>query len=515
MCYPCAVLESSNNTRERFTNLLEESKRSLVSHLAGDRDSRDGPNKRLAAAIRISPSRVGDFLDSGYSIHVVQRSQANDSLQLLPEARIRKTVAGFAASVHRTLSWLRVSRRLPEADKLTTEMVVKAYWPGELLAQFDRQSVSDGISDAEATTHDEINKFKKIDIEIWVVSYGPFDKTDDSDHEDFFSSFGRALIAGIDPIDSVVTIKKKPLTELLNLPAPDRRRGRAIAMGPFATLYRRFRGYKFATLPVIGIPLVGLVISDKGASRSGSSLTFRSIFNTRTTKIKRIVVADEIGHLVLCSMLPAHVRHDASTVEVLPGDDHRNIPDAILKGINSGPVIFLSDSVLAFQVYSSLSKEDVRIDVISQWCCEEKDFLNREFVYAPGIMLHDEDRDFAALINDSQQQIFKSHWRIEDELLEPLFRGLEGWLAALRVTESAIASWPDHAPIFLFPRFDVADYLCDVVPHEGTRAALIEKVCGWIECRSNVSVRKAALSKLFKISPSGGSHNGLGDKLGA
>jgi hypothetical protein len=41
------------------------------------------------------------------------------------EARIRKTVAGFAASVHRTLSWFRVSRRVPEAEDLTIEMVVK------------------------------------------------------------------------------------------------------------------------------------------------------------------------------------------------------------------------------------------------------------------------------------------------------------------------------------------------------------------------------------------------------
>jgi hypothetical protein len=71
-------------------------------------------------------------------------------------------------------------------------------------------------------------------------------------------------------------------------------------------------------------------------------------------------------------------------VEVLPGDDHRNIPAAILKDITSGPAIFLSDSVLAFQVYSSLSKEHVR----------RADFLNPEFVFAPGIMLHDEDRDF-------------------------------------------------------------------------------------------------------------------------
>jgi hypothetical protein len=89
-----------------------------------------------------------------------------------------------------------------------------------------------------------------------------------------------------------------------------------------------------------------------------------------------------------------------------------------------------------------------------------------------------------------------------DEVLEPLFRGLEGWLAALRVTESAIANWPNHAPVFLFPRFDVADYLRDVIPHDGTRDTLIERVCDWIETRRNGSIRKAAILKLFKVSPS-------------
>ena len=84
-----------DKTRERFAKLLEESKWSLASPLAGDRDTRDGPNKRLAAAIRISPSRVGDFLDSSYFIRVVERSRTDDSLKLLSEPRIRKTVAGF------------------------------------------------------------------------------------------------------------------------------------------------------------------------------------------------------------------------------------------------------------------------------------------------------------------------------------------------------------------------------------------------------------------------------------
>src|SRR6266481_4790098 len=77
----CAVRESDtppHKTRERFAKLLEESKRSLAWPLAGDRDTH-GPNKRLAAAIRISPSRVGEFLDSSYSIHVVERSRTDDS----------------------------------------------------------------------------------------------------------------------------------------------------------------------------------------------------------------------------------------------------------------------------------------------------------------------------------------------------------------------------------------------------------------------------------------------------
>jgi hypothetical protein len=490
---------SPTQIRQRFVDLLDEAK---AVPLAGDRESHDGPNKRLAAAIRISPSRVGDFLDSRYSIPVLaNRNQTGEPPKLLPDPRIRKTVAGFAASVCRTLSWFKEKKRLSDADTLTPELVVRAYWPRDVISEFNRESVADGISDARAVTDDEISRRQRIDIEIWVVSYGPFDKSGDGDHEDFFSAFGRALIAGIDPIDSVVSIKKKPLKELLNLPAPDRRHGRAIAMGPFATLYRRFRGYKFSTLPAIGIPLVGLLISDPRISYPHSQFTFRSIFD-KHVDIKRIVVNNEIGHLTLLSMLPFEVRHDENIVSVLPGDDHRNIPDAILRDVlPNNSALFLSDAVLAFQIYSYLSKEELTINVISQWPPDERNYLSREFVFAPGIMVHDDDREFAVLINDSQQHIFKSHWRIENEFLEPLFRGLEGWLDTLRIQDHAIRHWPDHAPVFVFPRFDIDAYLSSVILHAGTRAHLLDRVCSWMDNRRNTSARKDALHKLFKISP--------------
>lgn len=488
---------SPAHTRQRFVDLLEEAKWSLVAPPSGD--SHDGPNKRLAAAIRISPGRVGEFLDSSYSIPVLaRRNHTEEPPGLLPEPRVRKAVAGFTASVLRTLSWLEEKRRLPENDPLTPEMVVKAYWPKDLLSGFDREAVSDGISDARALTEDEISKRQRIDIEIWVVSYGPFDKTADGDHEDFFSSLGKALIAGIDPIDSLISVKKKPLKELLNLPAPHRKHGRAIAMGPFATLYRRFRGYKFASLPAIGIPLVGLLISDGRHAPPDPPLDFRSIFD-RHTPVKRIVVAQEIGHLALLSILPFDLRNDANTIRVLPGDDHEKIPDAILRDvIPDNAVLFLSDTVLAFQVYARLSKEDVSIKVISQWEPGESHYVSREFVYAPGIMFHDDD-DFADLIDESQQQLFKSHWRIENEFLEPLFLGLEGWLSALRISDRAITQWPDHAPVFLFPRLEIIDYLRYVIKSERTRTHLVDQVCDWINERRALSDRREALDKLFKV----------------
>jgi hypothetical protein len=491
---------SPADIRQRFVDLLDEAKWSMAAPPSGD--SHDGPNKRLAAAIRISPSRVGDFLDSSYSIPVVaRRNHTDEPLRLLPDPRIRKTVAGFTASVLRTLSWLEEKKRLLENDPLTPKRVVEAYWPRDLLSEFDRESVSDGISDARTLTEDEISKRQRIDVEIWVVSYGPFDKNGDGDHEDFFSSLGKALIAGIDPIDSVVSVKKKPLKELLNLPAPHRKHGRAIAMGPFATLYRRFRGYKFASLPAIGIPLVGLLISDgRIPSTSRPHFDFRSIFERHTT-IKRIVVTQEIGHLALLSILPFEVRNDANMIRVLPGDDHETIPEAILQEvIPNKSAVFVSDTVLAFQIYARLSKEDVNINVISQWRQGETHYLNREFVYAPGIMFHDDD-DFADLIDESQQLLFKSHWRIENEFLEPLFLGLEGWISTLRISDRAIKHWPDHAPVFLFPRHEVVDYLRNVIIPESTRTRLVDQVCDWINQRRAASARKEALEKLFKISP--------------
>lgn len=72
-------------TREDFARWLEEAKWTLRT-----RDKSDGPNKALARAIGVAPSRVGEFMDPGSFIKVVTENET-----LISDVRLRKTVAGF------------------------------------------------------------------------------------------------------------------------------------------------------------------------------------------------------------------------------------------------------------------------------------------------------------------------------------------------------------------------------------------------------------------------------------
>lgn len=484
------VTPSPQEVRDRFVALLEEGKRSLAD---ANRGTSDGPAKLLAAEIQISPSRLGNFLDWSFTVKVT-KGRTSD---LLTDPQIKRTVSGFAGSVHRTLAWLR--RMGMAAGGLTTREVVKAYWPGHVLKEFELPAVGAAITEGENTAAGLVSKRTMIDIQLWVVNWGPFGTPDQND--DFFSCFGRALAQGIDPIESQITVVKKPLDDVLNFPASARRKGWSVAMGPFETLYRRFNGFKFVTFPAIRIPLVALLLSTRDAKRTEIEFRFETVLH-RDFVHKRVVVDREVGHLVLSSMLPPHIRDDTERVECVPNKELRDVPDVLLdRTQESGTVLFLSDALLAFEIFARLSKEDIRVEVISQWDQNETSFLGREFVFAPGIMLREEDSEFGTLLDESQQQIFKSHWRVEEELLAPLFDGLETWLTKLRVSERALVGWGDTAPVFLFPRDDVDDYLKKVVRNDGKRNDLVNHICDWTKERCNGSAHAKTLSKLFKISP--------------
>jgi hypothetical protein len=219
----------------------------------------------------------------------------------------------------------------------------------------------------------------------------------------------------------------------------------------------------------------------------------------------RAVIGKEAGDLVLSSILKREERRDRKRVIELPSDDPKKIPDLLLQALESahdGSLVLISDAILAFEVYTRLKKEEgIFLEVVSQWREKEDKFVSREFVFAPGMMLREADRELAELLEASQRQLFRSDWRVESTFLEPLFDGVEGWLEKLRVGKDAIASWPDHAPLFLFPQDVLRQYLRGCFLHREQQDELIVNLCGWIEQWFKQSLRGDILRKLFKISP--------------
>src|ERR1700674_874321 len=90
-------------SRDQFVDFLEQAKRSLTLKLMADRTTRDGPNKMLGKQGGNSPGRISEFLRPDYRLKVLEKEKPP---KLFPQARIRKTVAGFANSVQRAVSWL-------------------------------------------------------------------------------------------------------------------------------------------------------------------------------------------------------------------------------------------------------------------------------------------------------------------------------------------------------------------------------------------------------------------------
>src|SRR6266550_3866447 len=92
--------------RRMFVQRLEETKRSLPLR-PHTRRPLDGPNKLLAAELRISPARIGNFLNWKFELPI---ASGDNPSTLLKEAAVEKVLAGFAESVERAVAWLEAAK---------------------------------------------------------------------------------------------------------------------------------------------------------------------------------------------------------------------------------------------------------------------------------------------------------------------------------------------------------------------------------------------------------------------
>src|ERR1043166_3882731 len=200
------------DARARFVNALEAHRRALAS--TGTESK--GPNKVLAERMRVSPTRVAEFLRQGWHLKL------DDEGKIKQPDQLRKIVLGFATSVERALCWLTSTDLVGEGRNvrddirdLRIEDIVQAYWPTRppiVVSVFKSRDVERAIEDGSATARQEFKKLTTIDVELWITEWGPFAK-DEQYPRSFYSLYGEAIFRGIDPVDTDTKPVFKDLAE--------------------------------------------------------------------------------------------------------------------------------------------------------------------------------------------------------------------------------------------------------------------------------------------------------------
>jgi len=476
--------------RRMFVRALEEGRHLIASRPGPDGKLGDGSHKSLATELRISPARVGDFLRDKYSIEIGETDPTGEWRQFSPP-RLRKAVAGFASSAERALAWLR-REGLLKSDEIRTEILVKGYWSDQYRSQFEQGPVSAGIRDGCNAARLEFEHDDKIKVELWVVNWGPFgDAKEIEKRIGFFPQYGEDLVRAIDPINSETTPHSKLLSEILELPAYDRRKGLAIGMGPFATLHRQFRGFEFLTFPAVQFPVVGLLIGREKALRNEKKdLEFSEFLTAKFAAdgIDRVVVTGDIGELVQRSVLSEVSQERKALISLSVETD---VPEQLLKKTEDGRALaFLSDGMLAFETYVQLRRKNISVDVVFQALPEP------DFSFSLGIMLRREDKDVMSLLDQAQKQIFKSGWRVRGHM-KNFLSDVEQWLARQECKEKS-EGWPDAAPIFLISQTALEEYIGRAVMDGRKARDIIQQVLDEV---AQAKLATPALQRLLDVQP--------------
>jgi hypothetical protein len=475
--------------RARFVEGLEEGRRLIASKPRADGTLRDGSHKSLAAEMKVSPTRVGEFLRD-YWIGIAEGE--GERRKRFDPPRLRKSVAGFTASAERALSWMLREGVLTKEASPTAHEIVKGYWPPDYINEFYEAPVQAGINEGQALVQRELDQTTNINVEFWVVNWGPFGGVDNNRKErDFFLEYGSDLIRAIDPIGATVKVESKSLAEILELPARDRHKGLAIGMGPFETLHRRFRGLEFVSFPVVQFPIVSLLLSKRRRNRKTTVYDLSTFLNPEfpSERAVRVVVKEDVGHLVLFSMLPdgSPAREDAKVIDSEGAD---RVVQELQVYLEEYPALaFISDGMLAAEVFSRFRNERVSVEVVTQKLPEP------EFLFSLGILLRREDHDVASLLQDAQKQIFRSDVRVRRHFGN-LLDGIEDWMRQQQITSDILRTWKQDAPIFLIQERRVKAYISGSVSDPGKVNELASGLLEYLDARRK---KNSALKVLLQI----------------
>lgn len=435
--------------RDQFCTAIEDAKRIIASRPAKHGGIPDGTNKALAQLVRISPSRIGHFLQPGFFIPVKESDQKDSSEpELIKPVRLKKTVSGFASSVARTLIWLKEEAKLPLHDSLTTNDVMQGFWPHGLHKEFnDHPIVRAAIFEGEQAAQYEMRQHSKLRVQLSHVKWGPFLDKFSNGHNGFFVEYGTALIKTIDPLDSILEPTPKPFSQIFDLRQIDRAEGIEIGIGPFETLARKFRQLTFVNMSLVKIPLIGLFVRPNIDNATNVHSDFSDILSQlgQSDHIQAIVIDNEVGHLTLSSLLPDDAKKKGIVI-IDPGSENSpssEIVNFCLEENNSDKTFFLvCDAFLAFETYCLLSKLDnFRLQVVTQSV--------PTYSFSPSLILRSEDNDFAALLREAQIKILSAPWRF-NQLLTILRGQIDLWTRSLIDELDNFTGWPNDAFILEF-----------------------------------------------------------------
>ncbi len=408
--------------RTEFVGLLEDARRLIAS-----RPGTDGSHKSLAAELRISPARVGDLLREDFYLELTDRGG-----KLFSAPRLRKAVTGFSASLERALLWLQREKLLIDRA-VTTEAVLFGYWPKNPKAQFDTGLVRDAIADGKSTARLEHERLAKINVELWTLPWGPFADRgeEDSNKSGFLIGYARDLIKAVDPWASV-TPQYKSLTQILDLPTRDRKKGLAVGVGVCETLYRKFQGLEFVSWPLLEFPIVCLLVS---RSEINKEYSFDDLISGKISggEVRLAAIDNDIGHAVLTSLLGGQRKINEELSAGLPEE----VAEELKGKASEVPLALFADGIAAVHAFAELKRAGLNPKVVPQ------DSQSPDFSFSLGLMLRKEDKDLFPLLTEAQQQVLGLEWRLEHHIINFL-DDVESWA---RQFGEELHDWPTEQPI--------------------------------------------------------------------
>lgn len=432
---PAELTQGKRVEKAEFINALEAAKRAL-----GAIPGKEATNRSLAAELRMAPSRLGSFLDSGFAIKLDEKDSAG---------RKQKLVSGFTASLYRTAKWLvqnghLVSEKWARASdrEQCVRSLVRSYWDPEKAAVFGTSAVQNAIRHGYASEDLAVDHRARVRVTATVLNWGPFAHVgQDGKAAGFLREYGDKLLRGIDPLECETDfpIEDELSAALANLPK-SRKDEWVATIGLYDDLYRRFKGLEFVTFP-LRVPLVGLIVS---RDEVGHTLNFSEVFG-RKGGLRRFAIDHEVGHLFLGSIL------GGDEISVIDSKKrHEEIAVLLQEAADAdGSVAFLADAVLSAELYAALQKlKGVHVQPLGQG-----DDRRHELAYRIGFVLRAEDQELVELLEASQKELFRTSWMVKG-LFESLVDGAKAWSAKHKLDS---LGWEE--PIFVLDDGDIAELM--------------------------------------------------------